>query len=315
MATMLRYRRFVESGWRTRSAGVALLAAATLAHSSCTRSQPAPSDAWRATRSTADTTLIARVYDRLVELRDSSLFETSRTLLVDRTASAESRVFSAMLLVTQLVEHADPSYGVYATTGPHDVCTIGSTNDRALRVGTPLPSNASELAQTAALRVMTSESDPSIVKNAARCMYEALQRDERVFAQMPPWMGGGALVTESAGRLDTGRVRPAADTRPRVRAKRRPRLRASTDSVPAMVVVAHASECLSRDGHRVHEGVLRRSPRGDVLETRDGRRLPVANLPRSLGSADGVQLWIAEPLGAPTSAGIIDPNDRSRCGE
>ena len=164
----------------------------------------AANGAWKALRSTADTFRIAQLYDRLADIRDSSLFETSRALLLDRAASAESRVFSAMLLVTQLIEHAAPDYQVYSTTGAHDVCTIGSVSDQSNRVGTPLPSDASERAQSTALRVLANESDPESVRNAARCMYEALRRDEPVYAQTPPWLGGGAHVTESAGRFDAG---------------------------------------------------------------------------------------------------------------
>jgi hypothetical protein len=65
----------------------------------------------------------------------------------------------------------------------------------------------------------------------------------------------------------------------------------------------------------VHDGILRKSPRGDVLETRDGRRLPVANLPPALDRADGLRVWVAEPLGAPASAGIVDPSYAAGCAD
>ena len=58
---------------------------------------------------------------------------------------------------------------------------------------------------------------------------------------------------------------------------------------------------------RVHDGILRGDRHGDVLETRDGRRLPVANVPSALQKADGMRVWIGEPLGAPAIAGVIDP--------
>ena len=64
------------------------------------------------------------------------------------------------------------------------------------------------------------------------------------------------------------------------------------------------------EGRRVHDGILRRSQRGSVLETRDGRRLPVANLPRALEKAAGKRVWIGEPLGTPAIAGVIDPDLR-----
>jgi hypothetical protein len=71
----------------------------------------------------------------------------------------------------------------------------------------------------------------------------------------------------------------------------------------------------ARQETRLHDGILRRGTRGDVLETRDGRRLPVANLPPALQNADGLRVWISEPLGAPTVAGVIDPDFRVECAE
>lgn len=273
----------------------------------------AAADAWNALRSVSDTGRIVKTYGRLRGFRDSSLFGASRALLLDGAASAESRVFSAMLLVTQLVEHADPDYRVYSTTGPHDVCTIGSTTGRSIHTVTPLPSNAGEQAQSTALRVMTSEADPASVRNAARCMYDALRRDEPVYALTASTSGGGTHVTESSGRVDTAHVRPAADTRARARPKHRPRLATAGDTARGITHLARTGACRWRDGSRVHDGVLRKNPRGDVLETHDGRRLPVANLPRALDDADGVRVWIAEPLGAPASAGIVDSDQPTDC--
>ena len=65
----------------------------------------------------------------------------------------------------------------------------------------------------------------------------------------------------------------------------------------------------------VRDGILRRGARGDVLELRDGLRLPVANLPPALQKADGMRVWIGEPLGAPTITGVMDPNFRVECAE
>jgi hypothetical protein len=58
------------------------------------------------------------------------------------------------------------------------------------------------------------------------------------------------------------------------------------------------------------DGILRRTASGDVLELSDGRRLTVRHLPSYMGDADGKRIWIAGPLEAPTSAGVIDPNRR-----
>ena len=108
MPTMTWSRRFDQAEWRMTSSVVVVLLVAGAALTSCTRSQTAAddcarankvvhrgrtmqnddriasslpgcgaiagkaaSDAWRATRSMSDTAQIAKVYDRLVELRDS----------------------------------------------------------------------------------------------------------------------------------------------------------------------------------------------------------------------------------------------------
>jgi hypothetical protein len=71
----------------------------------------------------------------------------------------------------------------------------------------------------------------------------------------------------------------------------------------------------ARQETAVHDGILRRHPHGDVLETRDGRRLPVASIPSELQKADGMRVWIGEPLGAPKVAGVIDPDFRIDCPE
>jgi hypothetical protein len=52
-----------------------------------------------------------------------------------------------------------------------------------------------------------------------------------------------------------------------------------------------------------------------VLETRDGQRLTLPNLPPSLAKAEGWRVWIAGPLAMPTGAGVIDPNRRYSCPE
>jgi hypothetical protein len=69
------------------------------------------------------------------------------------------------------------------------------------------------------------------------------------------------------------------------------------------------------DDTPTREGVLRRIPQGDVLETPDGRRLSLPTLPPALAKADGMRVWIAGPLNAPTSAGFIDPKRRYACPE
>jgi hypothetical protein len=45
-----------------------------------------------------------------------------------------------------------------------------------------------------------------------------------------------------------------------------------------------------------------------VLETRDGQRLPLFNLPDAVAHANGMRVWVIGPLDWPRSAGVIDPN-------
>ena len=71
----------------------------------------------------------------------------------------------------------------------------------------------------------------------------------------------------------------------------------------------------ARQETRVHDGVFHHEPHADVLVTRDGRRLPVANILPALQKADGMRVWIGEPLGAPAIAGVIDPGFRVDCAE
>ena len=71
----------------------------------------------------------------------------------------------------------------------------------------------------------------------------------------------------------------------------------------------------ARQETRVHDGVFHHEPHGDVLVTRDGQRLPVANILPALQKADGMRVWIGEPLGAPAIAGVIDPGFRVDCAE
>jgi hypothetical protein len=329
-------------------------------------------DAWKSLRSVSDSARIARAYTGVRSFRDSSVLGAARTLLLDSAATAEARVSSAMLVVAQVIAHADPDYHVFSTTGPHDACVIASVTDRSPRDGAPLPSDASALAESTALRVIASASAPQSVRNAARCLYDAVEGDV-VLAGRTPAPSVAEHVSESAGRLDTVRVRQVGYTHPRARRSSRARMRQRVDSIRG--VVGRGGECATSQpyletnagrriglrgssdvvsqatgrevvvfgrrttspahslnlsyplftvdsffvradgGTRVHDGVLRRGPRGDVLEMRDGRRLPVANLPSALGKANGMRVWIAEPLGTPTIAGMIDPRFRKDCTE
>lgn len=63
------------------------------------------------------------------------------------------------------------------------------------------------------------------------------------------------------------------------------------------------------------DGTLRRSDGHDVLELRDGRRLPIGHLPDRLANANGMRVWIAGPLEAPIAAGVIDLAATLQCDE
>jgi len=331
-------------------------------------------DAWTSLRSVSDSARIARAYDGMRSFRDSSVFAAARTLLLDSAATPEARVSSAMLVVAQLVERADPDYHVFSTTGAHDVCAMARATEQPPRYGAPLPPNARALAESTALGVLATAGAPQSVRHAARCTYDAVNRDDGVLVEMTSTPSDAAHLSESAGRLDSVRVASAVIAPPRARRRLRPKLRQRVDSMRGVVDWSGGGGCVmqqpslqtsagkrvrldgSRDisqllgrevvvfgretdpsrhslavpyplfsvdsffvrsyeGRRVHDGILRRGPRGDVLEMRDGRRLPVANLPSALEKANGMRVWIAEPLGTSTIAGTIDPSFRQECTE
>jgi hypothetical protein len=142
-------------------------------------------DAWLALRSQSDASRMAEVHARLWNLRDSALFEAARGMLLDGSATDESRVYSAMLLLNQLYDHADPEYDAFSSTRAGDVCESAWVTDRSIVTGTPLPRNAGERARDAARHVL-SASSPERVRNAARCLDEIVQRTERVRARTAP---------------------------------------------------------------------------------------------------------------------------------
>ncbi len=61
------------------------------------------------------------------------------------------------------------------------------------------------------------------------------------------------------------------------------------------------------DGIPAVDGVLARRGAGWVLETADGRRLPVPRLPEALAGQAGARVWFAGPLERPESFGVITP--------
>jgi hypothetical protein len=59
-------------------------------------------------------------------------------------------------------------------------------------------------------------------------------------------------------------------------------------------------------GRPAHDGILRREPHRDVLETALGQRLTIRRLPAVLRDADGRRVWIAGSLNAPSAAAVVD---------
>jgi len=345
-------------------------------------------DAWTSLRSVSDTMRLARAFEHLRSFRDSSVLGAARAVLLDSTATAPSRVYSAMLVVAQVRPLSQPDYDVFSTTGAHEPCVAASVWDRPVRDGSPLPARASREVDSAFFRVLADQSAPQSVRNAARCMYDTMTGESITAASGRPAPNVTGYVMESAGRLDAARplvrettrrsARPASDARARTPAdsirggirlgggggclmqqpyletsggerirldgshssfRQLPGFSAGRDPFRQLVgleVVAFGREhkpvphpaylpyplfsvdsffVRARQETRVYDGILRRGATGDVLVTRDGRRLPVAGLPPALQQADGMRVWIGEPLGAPTIVGVMNPDVRVDCPE
>jgi hypothetical protein len=146
-------------------------------------------DAWRSLRTERDTRAIAAVHDALWTFRDSSLFDEARRFVADGGASPETRVFSAMLLVEQLVDGRLPDYATFSATDSIHSCGIAFVSDWSSSTGAPLPSDALNLARATADSVLTSPSAPPIVKQAARCLEGALVTEEFKRARTQPASG------------------------------------------------------------------------------------------------------------------------------
>jgi len=148
-------------------------------------------DAWESLRSETDTTRIAAVYNRLWSFRDGALFDVLRSTFMDGAASPQVRVYSAMFLVGQLLDHDDPDYATFSATTPDQVCVADVVSDRSISTGTPLPSDARNQVMSAAADVLSDAGAPAAVKNAAHCVDDMLQRDARIQVRKPLTPLGG----------------------------------------------------------------------------------------------------------------------------
>ena len=142
-------------------------------------------DAWLTVRTVTDTSELESLYSRVWSFRDAALFEAARSTLSDASASAQSRVYSAMLLIAQIFDRKDSSYGDLTNTGPYNVCRVQIVYDRTITIGTALPVDARQRTRAVAQSVLSSASAPSIVQNAARCIVQTLDLDDRVQASKP----------------------------------------------------------------------------------------------------------------------------------
>lgn len=142
-------------------------------------------DAWLTVRTVADTSELHALYSRVWSFRDAALFEAARSTLGDASASAQSRVYSAMMLIVQLFDEDFPKYADFTSAGPNRVCRVGDVYDRIIATGTALPPDARQRVRTAAQGVLSSASAPALVQNAARCIVQTLDIDDRVQASKP----------------------------------------------------------------------------------------------------------------------------------
>jgi len=142
-------------------------------------------DAWMKLRTVTDTSDLEELYGRVWSFRDAALFEAARRSLGDPSATAQSRVYSAMMLVSQLFDNMGPSYTDFISAGPNKVCRVSSVYDRGITTGAALPADARQRVRAAALGVLSSASVPTIVQNAARCIQQTLDIDNRVQASKP----------------------------------------------------------------------------------------------------------------------------------
>lgn len=142
-------------------------------------------NAWLTVRTVTDTSELEALYSRVWSFRDAALFEAARSTLGDASASPQSRVYSAMLLIAQLFDRDGPSYKYFTTVGIYGVCRMAFVSDRTIATGTALPADARQRTRTVAQDVLSNASAPPIVQSAARCIKQTLDIDDQVQASKP----------------------------------------------------------------------------------------------------------------------------------
>ena len=142
-------------------------------------------DAWLQTRAEIDTSQLEALYSRLWSFRDAALFGAARSIMTDASASPQSRVYSAMLLLVQVFDRRDPEYGDFVSTNTYSVCRVGSVYDRVIVTGSALPADARQQLRAAAQGVLSNVTSPIIVQSAAHCVDQEIMLDDRVQASKP----------------------------------------------------------------------------------------------------------------------------------
>ena len=142
-------------------------------------------DAWLQIRTETDPTQLEALYSRLWSFRDAALFDAAQGILIDASASAQSRVYSAMLLLVQVFDTEYPEYIDFISTGTYSVCQIDNVFDRVIVTGSALPADARQRLRIVAQGISSDASAPTIVQSAARCVAQAFLIDDRVQARKP----------------------------------------------------------------------------------------------------------------------------------
>ena len=142
-------------------------------------------DAWLQTRAKTDTIQLEALYRRLWSFRDAALFDAARNIMTDASASPQSRVYSAMLLLVQVFDRRDPEYSDFVSTDTYSVCRVASVYDRVIVTGSALPADARRQLHAAAQVILSDASAPIIVQSAARCVDQEITLADRVQASKP----------------------------------------------------------------------------------------------------------------------------------
>lgn len=140
---------------------------------------------WLQTRAETDTSQLKALYSRLWSFRDAALFDAAQDILIDASASAQSRVYSAMLLLVQVFDTEYPEYIDFISTGTYSVCQIDNVFDRVIVTGSALPSDARQRLSVVAQGISYDASAPTIMQSAARCVAQAFLIDDRIQAIKP----------------------------------------------------------------------------------------------------------------------------------